>query len=128
MNIQSHWKASLALVGLALIPACSGGGGGGGGAPQGPSVVRSSFTVDNPFGTPADGVSVVQLNVVVANKGGNALEGVPVEFRVKGNDAFDVAQDTVTTRVVDLEIQPAIIRGRFFKADVRAAFDPNGGL
>ncbi len=81
---SSTWKTILAFLPIALFPACGGGGGGGQSGPVQPDPSQSSFTADTSFGTLADGLSTVALEALLADRNGNALAGIPVEFRASG--------------------------------------------
>ena len=76
------WNAL--LVALATLPFVACGGGGGGGGAPGPSPAQSSISVGTSFGTPADGTSAVPVSILIADKTGKVLPGVPVELRAGG--------------------------------------------
>ena len=82
MIVLTTKKAVFALAVLVFVPAC-GGGGGGGGAPA-PDPIQSSFAANTSFGTRADGLAIVELSTVVADKKGTPLAGVEIEFRASG--------------------------------------------
>ncbi len=83
MNASRTTNSFLILALIGAVSSCSGGGGGGGG-PAGPDPVQSSFVASANFGTRSNGVEQVDLTVVVADKKGNPLEGIAVEFRASG--------------------------------------------
>lgn len=83
--MTSHPLRALALSTLAgslALAAC--GGGGGGGKPPPVDPVLSSFTVAPGFGTSADGVGAVALNLVLADSMGRPLPGRTVRLEATG--------------------------------------------
>jgi parallel beta-helix repeat protein len=69
--------------GLLLFSACGGGGGGGGSQPP-VDPVLSSFTLTPAFGTNADGLGMVAIDLVLADAAGNPLPGRTVTLEVTG--------------------------------------------
>jgi len=72
------------LAGSLFLSACGGGGGGGGGTPPPVDPTRSSLTATPGFGTRADGLGAVQVNVRAADGAGNPLPGRTVVLEVTG--------------------------------------------
>jgi len=76
-----------------FLAACGGGGGGGSGSGGGSGgggggtvvdLERSSFEVVPPFGTPADGVTPVELVVALVSERGEPIAGATLTFEVDG--------------------------------------------
>ena len=103
---------------LLVLAGCSGGGGGGGSAPP-VDPVQSSFTASVLFGTPADGLSVVELTATVADVNGNPVPGALVQLDATGygnvlvqpgvTDANGVAVGTLATTVAEKKTIDALV-------------------
>lgn len=83
LRFQSSVLCTLLLI---CLPACGGGGGGGGGGDSElvPDLTASTFQVTPAFGTPADGLTPVEIEVRLINSRGQPIVGAEVALEVTG--------------------------------------------
>lgn len=83
MNRHPFRATALATFTGLFFAACGGGGGGGGSQPP-VDPVQSMFAVTPAFGTAADGLGRIDVEIVLADAAGNPLPGRTVTLEVTG--------------------------------------------